>query len=212
MQEARLAIEYIVIPGGEPVELLPRCSEIVARQLELVESYQLLAETFGSDSNSRLQILPMKITKRGSSKDNGASKPTKQTGSDLIVSENGGGSSFSRLPFLPKWSSRSSDHHCRKCTSFLSLVVHCTTLCSVVNSVSNVEEAKEQKLTAIAFHSFAGIKSVHFWCQPGQLTCSCCAVSEILNLSVMFVLIWHPLYCFPAKGQLNTLDHKYKPV
>ncbi|PWZ40146.1 Uncharacterized protein ycf45 [Zea mays] len=102
LEEARLAIEYIVIPGGEPVELLPRCSEIVARQLELVESYQLLAETFGSDSNSRLQILPMKITKRGSSKDNGASKPTKQTGSDLIVSENGGGSSFSRLPFLPK--------------------------------------------------------------------------------------------------------------
>ncbi|XP_066396867.1 protein SEEDLING PLASTID DEVELOPMENT 1-like [Miscanthus floridulus] len=102
LEEARLAIEYIVIPGGEPVELLPRCSEIVARQLELVESYQLLAETFGSDSNSRLQILPVKITKKGSSKDNGVSKPTKQTGSDLIVSENGGGSSFSRLPFLPK--------------------------------------------------------------------------------------------------------------
>ncbi|CAN6197132.1 unnamed protein product [Urochloa humidicola] len=99
LEEARLAIEYIVIPGGEPVELLPRCSEIVARQLELVESYQLLAETFGTDSNSRLQILPVKITKK--SRDNRGSKPTKQTGSDLIVSENGGGSSFSRLPFLP---------------------------------------------------------------------------------------------------------------
>ncbi|KAJ1288081.1 hypothetical protein BS78_02G062000 [Paspalum vaginatum] len=102
LEEARLAIEYIVIPGGEPVELLPRCSEIVARQLELVESYQLLAETFGTDSNSRLQILPVKITKKGSSKDIRGSKPTKQPGSDLIVSENGGGSSFSRLPFLPK--------------------------------------------------------------------------------------------------------------
>ncbi|KAF8736304.1 hypothetical protein HU200_014359 [Digitaria exilis] len=102
LEEARLAIEYIVIPGGEPVELLPRCSEIVARQLELVESYQLLAETFGTDSNSRLQILPVKITKKSASKDNRGSKPAKQTGSDLIVSENGGGSSFSRLPFLPK--------------------------------------------------------------------------------------------------------------
>ncbi|KAG2632212.1 hypothetical protein PVAP13_2NG070100 [Panicum virgatum] len=102
LEEARLAIEYIVIPGGEPVELLPRCSEIVARQLELVESYQLLAETFGTDSNSRLQILPVKITKKSSSKDSRGLKPTKQTGSDLIVSENGGGSSFSRLPFLPK--------------------------------------------------------------------------------------------------------------
>ncbi|GJN10042.1 hypothetical protein PR202_ga28101 [Eleusine coracana subsp. coracana] len=84
LEEARLAIEYIVIPGGEPVELLPRCSEIVARQLELVESYQLLAETFGTDSNSRLQILPVKITKKNSNKDSRGSKPNKQTGSDLI--------------------------------------------------------------------------------------------------------------------------------
>ncbi|BAT00385.1 protein SEEDLING PLASTID DEVELOPMENT 1 [Oryza sativa Japonica Group] len=101
LEEARLAIEYIVIPGGEPVELLPRCSEIVARQLELVESYQLLAETFGTDSNSRLQILPVKITKKSSSKGSAGSMP-KQGSSDLIVSDNGGGSSFSRLPFLPK--------------------------------------------------------------------------------------------------------------
>uniref|UniRef100_A0A0D9WWB8 AAA+ ATPase domain-containing protein n=1 Tax=Leersia perrieri TaxID=77586 RepID=A0A0D9WWB8_9ORYZ len=101
LEEARLAIEYIVIPGGEPVELLPRCSEIVARQLELVESYQLLAETFGTDSNSRLQILPVKITKKSSSKVSTGSTP-KQSSSDLIVSDNGGGSSFSRLPFLPK--------------------------------------------------------------------------------------------------------------
>ncbi|VAH01594.1 unnamed protein product [Triticum turgidum subsp. durum] len=102
LEEARLAIEYIVIPGGEPVELLPRCSEIVARQLELVESYQLLAETFGTDPNSRLQILPVKIAKKSS--DQGAQGPTstKKNGSDLIVSENGGGFSFSRLPFLPK--------------------------------------------------------------------------------------------------------------
>ncbi|KAK8609576.1 hypothetical protein V6N13_062021 [Hibiscus sabdariffa] len=44
LEEVRLAIEYIVIPGGEPVELLPRRSEIIARQLELVKSYQLDAE------------------------------------------------------------------------------------------------------------------------------------------------------------------------
>uniref|UniRef100_A0ACD5UNL4 Uncharacterized protein n=1 Tax=Avena sativa TaxID=4498 RepID=A0ACD5UNL4_AVESA len=102
LEEARLAIEYIVIPGGEPVELLPRCSEIVARQLELVESYQLLAETFGTDPNSRLQILPVKITKSSSSQGSQGPKSTKKNGSDLIVSENGGGFSFSRLPFLPE--------------------------------------------------------------------------------------------------------------
>uniref|UniRef100_M8CCF3 AAA+ ATPase domain-containing protein n=1 Tax=Aegilops tauschii TaxID=37682 RepID=M8CCF3_AEGTA len=102
IQEARLAIEYIVIPGGEPVELLPRCSEIVARQLELVESYQLLAETFGTDPNSRLQILPVKIAKKSSGQGAQGPTSTKKNGSDLIVSENGGGFSFSRLPFLPK--------------------------------------------------------------------------------------------------------------
>ncbi|KAI5017145.1 hypothetical protein ZWY2020_037523 [Hordeum vulgare] len=102
LEEARLAIEYIVIPGGEPVELLPRCSEIVARQLELVESYQLLAETFGTDPNSRLQILPVKIAKKTSGQGAQGQTSTKKNGSDLIVSENGGGFSFSRLPFLPK--------------------------------------------------------------------------------------------------------------
>ncbi|XBJ07532.1 hypothetical protein VPH35_013036 [Triticum aestivum] len=102
LEEARLAIEYIVIPGGEPVELLPRCSEIVARQLELVESYQLLAETFGTDPNSRLQILPVKIAKKSSGQGAQGPTSTKKNGSDLIVSENGGGFSFSRLPFLPK--------------------------------------------------------------------------------------------------------------
>lgn len=44
-----------MIPGGEPVELLPRRSEIIARQLELVESYQLAAENSGTELNPRLQ-------------------------------------------------------------------------------------------------------------------------------------------------------------
>ncbi|RXH94206.1 hypothetical protein DVH24_023890 [Malus domestica] len=64
LEEVRLAIEYIVIPGGEPVELLPRCSEIIARQLELVESYQLAAENSGTEMNPRLQILPMRLNKK----------------------------------------------------------------------------------------------------------------------------------------------------
>nr|POE53669.1 uncharacterized protein ycf45 [Quercus suber] len=69
LEEVRHAIEYIVIPGGEPVELLPRCSEIIARQLELVESYQLAAENSEADSTpltrsgrgtgvTRLPLLP----------------------------------------------------------------------------------------------------------------------------------------------------------
>ncbi|XP_022892612.1 uncharacterized protein ycf45 isoform X2 [Olea europaea var. sylvestris] len=68
LEEVRLAIEYIVIPGGEAVELLPRRTEIVARQLELVQSYQLAAENSGTESNPRLQILPQKLSKRTSTK------------------------------------------------------------------------------------------------------------------------------------------------
>ncbi|KAK9168603.1 hypothetical protein Syun_000743 [Stephania yunnanensis] len=95
--EARLAIEYIVIPGGEPVELLPRCSEIVARQLELVESYQLAAEKSGTESNSRLQILPQRLSKKSSySKNSGTSAQGQDEqilGSDPCGGGGGGGSS-----------------------------------------------------------------------------------------------------------------------
>ncbi|KAK4480364.1 hypothetical protein RD792_013436 [Penstemon davidsonii] len=95
LEEVRLAIEYIVIPGNEPVELLPRRSEIVARQLELVKSYQLVVENSGTESNPRLQILPVKLNKK-------ASKP----GSTLLKPVPGGGrggsTGVARLPFLPE--------------------------------------------------------------------------------------------------------------
>ncbi|KAL7609092.1 hypothetical protein Lser_V15G09722 [Lactuca serriola] len=58
------ALEYIVIPSGEPVELLPRCSEIIAQQLKLVKSYQLAVENSSTDLNPRLQILPQKLNKK----------------------------------------------------------------------------------------------------------------------------------------------------
>ncbi|KAH0460778.1 hypothetical protein IEQ34_008353 [Dendrobium chrysotoxum] len=104
LEEVRMAIEYIVIPGGEPVELLPRCSEIIARQLKLVESYQLAAEKSGTELNSRLQILPMKISKKGSSTRRcSESHLRKQAKIDSLTSGNSG-TSFSRLPFLPKYS------------------------------------------------------------------------------------------------------------
>lgn len=64
LEEARLAIEYIVIPGGQPVELLPRCADIIARQIKLVESYQLVTEKSGTELDSRLQILPLLADKK----------------------------------------------------------------------------------------------------------------------------------------------------
>ncbi|XP_065871178.1 protein SEEDLING PLASTID DEVELOPMENT 1 isoform X2 [Euphorbia lathyris] len=97
LEEVRLAIEYIVIPGGEPVELLPRCSEIIARQLELVESYQLTAENSGTELSPRLQILPLRSNNKTSK-----SCSTIPTGtSSKPLTGDGGGTSVSRLPLLP---------------------------------------------------------------------------------------------------------------
>lgn len=94
-----MAIEYIVIPGGEPVELLPRCSKIIARQLELVESYQLTAKRSGTELNSRLQILPVKIDKKSSSAKSHGLHSSEQL-QEVLPGWNVG-SSVTRLPLLP---------------------------------------------------------------------------------------------------------------
>lgn len=101
LEEVRLAIEYIVIPGGEPVELLPRRSEIIARQLELVESYQLTAENSGTEVNPRLQILPMRTNKKTASRPPKSSS-TSQAVTSLESLTGSGGTSVTRLPLLPE--------------------------------------------------------------------------------------------------------------
>ncbi|XP_042457916.1 protein SEEDLING PLASTID DEVELOPMENT 1-like [Zingiber officinale] len=103
LEEVRMAIEYIVIPGGEPVELLPRCSEIITRQLELVESYQLAAKRSGTELNSRLQILPTKVNKNSSSAKSPGVHLSEQAQEMDLNSLHGwnSGSSVPRLPLLP---------------------------------------------------------------------------------------------------------------
>lgn len=98
LEEVRMAIEYIVIPGGEPVELLPRCSEIIALQLELVESYQLAAERSGTELNSRLHILPHRLNQRQSSVNRTVSNENVDRNSLASGSE---GTNVTRLPLLP---------------------------------------------------------------------------------------------------------------
>lgn len=58
LEEARLAVEQVVIPKGQPVELLPRSAEVRKMQHELVEHYRLKASSFGSEPNRRLRIYP----------------------------------------------------------------------------------------------------------------------------------------------------------
>lgn len=58
LEEARLAVEQIVIPKGQPVELLPRSSRVRKMQHELVEHYRLKSASFGDEPNRRLRIYP----------------------------------------------------------------------------------------------------------------------------------------------------------
>lgn len=58
LQEARVAIEQVVIPKGKPVELLPRPSPIITLQVDLIQKYQLRSETVGQEPEDRLRILP----------------------------------------------------------------------------------------------------------------------------------------------------------
>lgn len=58
LEEARLAVEQIVIPKGQPVELLPRTGKVRRMQHELVEHYRLRSDSFGDEPNRRLRIYP----------------------------------------------------------------------------------------------------------------------------------------------------------
>ncbi|CCH64728.1 Hypothetical protein, contains AAA+ NTPase domain and putative R3H ssDNA-binding domain [Richelia intracellularis HM01] len=58
LEETRLAVEQIVIPKGQPVELLPRSSQVRKIQHELVEHYRLKSDSFGEEPNRRLRIYP----------------------------------------------------------------------------------------------------------------------------------------------------------
>jgi len=58
LEEARLAVEQIVIPNGQPVELLPRSAKVRKMQHELVEHYRLQSDSLGEEPNRRLRIYP----------------------------------------------------------------------------------------------------------------------------------------------------------
>ncbi len=58
LEEARLAVEQIVLQKGQPVELLPRSGHIRKMQHDLVEHYRLKSASFGDEPNRRLRIYP----------------------------------------------------------------------------------------------------------------------------------------------------------
>jgi len=56
LEEVRMAVEQLVIPHREPVELLPRSGRIIEMQQALVESYSLSHTAIGEGSERRLRI------------------------------------------------------------------------------------------------------------------------------------------------------------
>lgn len=105
-QEARVAVEQIVIPKGQPVELLSRSPEVIALQVKLVEGYQLASEKAGSEMSLRLRILPMIIQNEEENFEMDEEtfdmdEEFDSDAEDLGVSI-AGGTSPGRLPILPE--------------------------------------------------------------------------------------------------------------
>lgn len=58
MDEAIIAIEQVVIPRNQPIELLPRPAEILEMQMRIAHQYDMVCEVVGEDRKVRLRIMP----------------------------------------------------------------------------------------------------------------------------------------------------------
>ncbi|KAL7087575.1 hypothetical protein ACP275_13G075500 [Erythranthe tilingii] len=104
LEEARIAVEQRVIPEGEPVDLLPRPSNILLLQKKLIRKYNLKTERVESEIGVRLRILPLESTvdeddHEGEEPDDDGS----MFGELYGLKDNTNGSVFGvdRLPLLP---------------------------------------------------------------------------------------------------------------
>ncbi|XP_071733664.1 protein SEEDLING PLASTID DEVELOPMENT 1-like [Rutidosis leptorrhynchoides] len=103
LEEARIAIEQVVIPKGEPVELLPRPSSIMLLQKDLIRKYKLQAQKVGSEVNVRLRILPLQSQNEDKGDDNDDDDDDVVDDELSRLSEtNGSPYPMNRLPFLPE--------------------------------------------------------------------------------------------------------------
>uniref|UniRef100_A0ACD5XZQ1 Uncharacterized protein n=1 Tax=Avena sativa TaxID=4498 RepID=A0ACD5XZQ1_AVESA len=101
LEEARLAVEQVVIPKGESVQLLPRPSTIISSQVNLVESFNLKWEVIGKEPNACLRILPQFADREeGTALEQGNAPGL--TDSDSSDGMDYTQSGVNRLPFLPE--------------------------------------------------------------------------------------------------------------
>lgn len=101
LEEARLAIEQVVIPKGESVQLLPRPSSIISSQVDLIESFKLKWEVIGQDPNAYLKILPQFADTEDATvveQETATGLTDSDSSDDMGCTQNG----VTRLPFLPE--------------------------------------------------------------------------------------------------------------
>ena len=99
-----MAIEQVVIPRGESVELLPRPSQIMLLQRDLIQKYKLRSEKIGREPDLRLRILPFQTSTDEDRFINESYGEDSGPG-DFICTNNGtNGISYTvdRLPLLPE--------------------------------------------------------------------------------------------------------------
>ncbi|CAM8906362.1 unnamed protein product [Rhodiola kirilowii] len=110
LQEARVAIEQVVIPKGEPADLLPRTSSIISLQIALIRKYNLQWDKVDGEPNAQIRILPflakLNIEDKPSEDDYGDDHVNEDDQSNELngaLSDTNGSAAFvvERLPFLP---------------------------------------------------------------------------------------------------------------
>ncbi|XBI35536.1 hypothetical protein VPH35_121204 [Triticum aestivum] len=105
LEEARLAVEQVVIPKGESVQLLPRPSTIISSQVNLVESFNLKWEVTGKEPNACLRILPQFADREEGTTSEQETSETAPGLTDADGSFDGMDytqTGVTRLPFLPE--------------------------------------------------------------------------------------------------------------
>ncbi|KAL0825722.1 hypothetical protein Bca101_049399 [Brassica carinata] len=107
LEEARLAIERIVIPEKEPVDLLPRPRKIVSFQGNLVRKYNLRSERHWRGDEVYLRILPYGMDEDKDDEDEEEEVVEEENGGELeefgCVTDESNGLPYGidRLPLLP---------------------------------------------------------------------------------------------------------------
>ncbi|XP_017980646.1 PREDICTED: uncharacterized protein ycf45 [Theobroma cacao] len=101
LEEARIAIEQVVILKGKPVELLSRPPHIMSVQVELIQKYQLQSEKVVKGSEVRLRVLPFQLTTSEDVENSSENIDANEGDNFGSYGANGSPRSVDRLPLLP---------------------------------------------------------------------------------------------------------------